>query len=103
MSRRNHSSDELSVFFFVHAISNAREKGYAGEKEKREERERERERGGGKTEERRKEKQARKLFPRGKRETVEIENIGLFASRVHTRAYTRGTRNKCYASIDLIS
>ena len=89
--------------FFVHAISNAGEKGYAGEKEKREERERERERGGGKTEERRKEKQARKLFLRGKRETVEIENIGLFASRVHTRAYTRGTRNKCYASIDLIS
>lgn len=51
----------------------------------------EKERGGGggkKTKERRKEKQARKLFPRGKRETVEIENIGLFASRVHTRLYT---------------
>lgn len=40
-------------------------------------------------EERRKEKQARKLFPRGKRETVEIENIGLFASRVHIRLYTK--------------
>lgn len=49
--------------------------------------EKERGGGGGKTEERKKEKQARKLFPRGKRETVEIENIGLFASRVHTRLY----------------
>lgn len=81
-------------------LSRTREKKDTQVKRKKGERERER---GGKTEERRKEKQARKLFPRGKRETVEIENIGLFASRVHTRAYTRGTRNKCYASIDLIS
>lgn len=75
-------------FFFVPRVTwegTAREKKDTGGKEKGE---KERGGGGGKTEERRKEKQARKLFPRGKRETVEIENIGLFASRVHTRLYT---------------
>lgn len=91
----------ISSMLFRKAENGRGEKGYRRKGKKGE-----KERGGGKTEERRKEKQARKLFPRGKRETVEIENIGLFASRVHTHApgaYTRGTRNKCYASIDLIS
>lgn len=91
-------------FFSFHVLLGKGRRGRRRIQVERKKGEKERGGGGGKTEERRKEKQARKLFPRGKRETVEIENIGLFASRVHTyRAYTRGTRNKCYASIGLIS